>query len=74
MPRLSQTGPSRGEQIKQLRIRLGLTKTEAARLAGVSRREWHEAEDGPPEQDETDERDRLIAEMIALFKTRDAPN
>lgn len=62
------TDPRR-ERLRELRQHLGMTKVEAARLAEVSRRTWHEAEVGPPEQPAaTDDRARAIAEMLALFK------
>lgn len=35
-----------GEQIRDARLRADLTKAEAARRAGVSRRTWHEIEEG----------------------------
>jgi len=59
----------RRERLRDLRMHLGMTKPEAARLAEVSRRTWHEAEEGPPKQhDADDDRARAVAEMIALFK------
>jgi len=59
----------RRERLRELRYQLGMTKAEAARWAGVSRRTWHEAEEGPPEQlAVSDDGARAIAEMIALFK------
>ena len=59
----------RRERLRELRMHLNLTKMEAARLAEVSRRAWHEAEEGPPEQPAaTDDRARAVAEMLALFK------
>lgn len=54
-------------RLRELRTQLDLSKSEAARLAGVSRRAWHEAEEGPPDP-EVDGRDQLVEEMLALFR------
>lgn len=48
-----------GAYISQRRIHLDLTKSEAARRAGVSRRTWHEIEDG--------QRVRSSPQTLALF-------
>lgn len=57
------------QRLRELREHVGMTKAEAARLAEVSRRTWHEAEEGPPEKPAaTDDRARAIAEMLALFR------
>ena len=37
---------SLGEYIRDRRVALDITKSEAARRAGVSRRTWHEVEEG----------------------------
>lgn len=51
--------PSLGELIEQKRESLGLTKSEAARLAGVSRGTWHEVESG--------KRTNMLANTLNLF-------
>jgi transcriptional regulator with XRE-family HTH domain len=48
-----------GEIIEQRRLELGLTKSEAARLAGVSRGTWHEVEAG--------RRTNMLADTLNLF-------
>lgn len=53
------TTPSLGEIIKERRLELGLTKSEAARRAGVSRGTWHEIE--------ADRRAQMLAGTLALF-------
>jgi len=51
--------PSLGEIIEERRLELGLTKSEAARRAGVSRGTWHEIESG--------RRAQMLAGTLALF-------
>src|SRR4029453_2636957 len=48
-----------GDEIREARVRLDMTKAEAARRAGVSRRTWHEIEEGT--------RVASSAETLALF-------
>jgi transcriptional regulator with XRE-family HTH domain len=48
-----------GAIIEQRRLELGLTKSEAARLAGVSRGTWHEVEAG--------RRSNMLANTLNLF-------
>src|SRR3982750_1873684 len=45
--------------IEERRLSLGLTKSEAARLAGVSRGTWHEVETG--------KRTNMLADTLNLF-------
>lgn len=45
--------------IEERRLQLGLTKSEAARLAGVSRGTWHEVESG--------KRVNMLADTLNLF-------
>jgi transcriptional regulator with XRE-family HTH domain len=51
--------PTLGEMIEERRLSLGLTKSEAARLAGVSRGTWHEVETG--------KRKNMLADTLNLF-------
>lgn len=51
--------PTLGEIIEERRLQLGLTKSEAARLAGVSRGTWHEVETG--------KRANMLADTLNLF-------
>lgn len=53
------TAKAIGETIRDARVRLDMTKAEAARRAGVSRRTWHEVEEGT--------RPASSAETLALF-------
>jgi transcriptional regulator with XRE-family HTH domain len=56
-PKVNQ--PTLGEMIEEKREALGLTKSEAARLAGVSRGTWHEVESG--------KRTNMLAGTLDLF-------
>lgn len=49
-----------GEYVRERRLALDLTKAEAARRAGVSRRTWHEVEEGT--------RPTSSAETLSLFE------
>lgn len=51
--------PSLSEMIEERRLQLGLTKSQAARLAGVSRGTWHEVESG--------KRTNMLADTLNLF-------
>lgn len=56
---MEQTPRTLGEVIEDRRQQLGLTKSKAARLAGVSRGTWHEVESG--------KRTHMLADTLNLF-------
>lgn len=51
--------PSLGDIIRERRLTIGLTKSEAARRAGVSRGTWHDVESG--------RRSNMLADTLNLF-------